>query len=223
MAPVRGGRAPEATAPVRPLATSSQKPPLPSSRPPLPSRPPPITPRFQGLSIDNDAAATAADRSSPVPPKLRSAPMQPTSTAAPTRKMPSATRPAAAMWHFPSDSAVPKPRKHSGKIPIYPSGRELGCYINEHCDAPDENGSAVSSSLATRIAPAAPRQSAPQLPVAKKTMADDLKPTIQDRLARLEAELARAISEQDFEKCVQLKPRITVRAQGGGEGGQHNF
>lgn len=182
---------------------NTNKPPLPPGRPSLPLRPAPIASAIGKLDLN--------DRLAPKPPpplktvEQRRATVQPTAAAAAT--VPLNQRSTASVegdrWRFPLESSIPRPPKHSGRVFVYPSGRDRGTFVDE----PVEEATSVFDPHRSTTS----RQSMPQIPLRTEMPRPvSITPQIQSKLEQLEVELAKAIQTQDFELCVKLKPRITV-------------
>lgn len=113
--------------------------------------------------------------------------------------------------------------RHSGRVFVYPSGRDRGTFIDEPSDdnapSPHHRILPVESTLLSIPVGSSPsRQSMPVLraePLQSKRSGAPIS-QIQASLSRLERELSDAIDAQEFEKCVHLKPRIVVCINCGG-------
>lgn len=188
------------------------RPPLPTTRPPLPNRPTPISEKLQSLNL-NDNARMSAESSLIQPLTYQQRSVRHSS-------QPAVIPQTGIRWNFPPESQIPKPTAHSGRVFVYPSGRERGSYINEPCGdessvivpgGPRNGNRGVSRTHVPQVSQSSEliRSSNPSSNATTRGSPNVLQ-QIQSKLSTREAELTTAIEEQDFERCVQLKPRITV-------------
>lgn len=100
-------------------------------RPPLPSRPVGLTSRMQGLRVQESVEQRRGSVACAQPRSSSAAEFAPRASKATTIR---------ANWQFPAEGAIPRPGAHSGRVVVYPSGRERGTYINETAAEASDDG-----------------------------------------------------------------------------------
>lgn len=201
------GRAPsEPTLPSRPSlptpGSSSSSPTMQNTngRPALPSRPAPLVPKMQNMKIADTINQSSRHTVESLKPKSA------VNTEIPFAKGDNDNHPRA-NWQFPAESQIPRPTTHSGRVFVYPSGRDKGTFINEYADdgpRPTRNTTATKSFIATNTV-----TSNNSTNNSSQSSSSTNKDLLQKKVKQLEGELDLAIKRQDFEVCLELKPRLT--------------